>query len=472
VSLRHTFAIAFAAVAAIVAVLVGTASYVATTRNLRAEVDRALAQAADTVAVGGAPGLSDGSSDPGPDGGEPGGRPDGQGGSGPDGDPGPGGRDGFRPAVQFAQLVSPQGVVTVVSGAPRPVEAPDLALAAEGRPGVRVLLDRRVGRDTYRVLLQSTGRGAVVVGRDTRDLDRVLVDLAMQTTMLGVGVLAVSALAGWWLARRITRRLLRLTDAAEQVGATGRFDLAMPVRGRDEVGRLAVTLETMLSELARSREDQQRLAQDAGHELRTPLTSLRTNISVLRRYSGLTPSARGRLLDDLDGEARELSSLVDELVELATDRRTEEQAQPVDLAVLTERAAARVRRRSGRVVTVHAEQVTIVGRPQALDRAMTNLLENAMKFDPDSGQPIELHADSSRVEVRDRGPGVAADDAPHVFDRFYRATAARSLPGSGLGLAIVHDVAQLHGGHPYVGGRPGGGAVIGFTLDATERETG
>jgi two-component system sensor histidine kinase MprB len=277
-------------------------------------------------------------------------------------------------------------------------------------------------------------------------------------------VVVAAALAGWWLARRITRRLLLLTDAAEQVSATGRLDIAVPVRGHDEVGRLSATLDGMLGELARSREDQQRLVQDAGHELRTPLTSLRTNIRVLRRFAELGPDARRGLLDDLDGETRELTTLVDELVELATDRRTEEHPVPVDLADLAEHAATRARRRSGRTVTVHAEPATVTGRRAALDRAVTNLLENAVKFDPDAGHPVELHVDASRIEVRDHGPGITAADAPRVFDRFYRATAARSLPGSGLGLAIVADVARLHGGLPYATARPGGGAVIGFTL--------
>ena len=456
-SLRRTFIAAFTIVAAVVAVLVGAASYVAIVQNFAIEGDRALAQAADTVAGGGSldrPGVGLG------------GGPDDGPAEGPDGDRG--GRGGFRPLVESAQLVAPDGTVTAVSGSPLPVQAADLALAAEAESGVRLLQDRTVGPDTYRVLVQSTGQGAVLVARDTDDVDRLLDDLAVQIVLVGLGVLAAAALAGWWLGRRLTSRLLRLTDAAEQVSATGRLDVAMPVHGTDEVGRLAVTLETMLGELSRSREDQQRLAQDAGHELRTPLTSLRTNISVLRRYSELTADARARLLDDLDGETRELSSLVDELVELATDRRTEEEPRHVDLVHLTERAAVRARRRSGRDISVHAEQVVVIGRPQALDRAITNLLENALKFDPDSRQPIELHADHTRIEVRDRGPGVAPDDAPRLFDRFYRATTARSLPGSGLGLAIVHDVARLHGGHPYAGDRPGGGAVIGFTLAATE----
>ncbi len=455
-SLRRTFILAFAAVAAVVAALVGTTSYAITAHNLTSVVDDSLAQAADTLVAGGTlsrlpngPDLGDDPRD-----GDPNGR------GGPSG--------GRRPAVQAAQVLSPDGTVTPLVGAALPVDTADLALAAADRYGMRLLQDQRIGPDSYRVLTQSTGTGAIMVGRDIDQLNRDLAELAIQIGVLGLGVLAAAALAGWWLARRITRRLLYLTEVAEQVSATGRLDVAMPVGGRDEVGRLSATLDAMLGELARSRDDQQRLVQDAGHELRTPLTSLRTNISVLRRLSELSPNAQRRLLDDLDGEIRELSSLVNELVELATDRRTAEQPQPIDLADLAEHAAARARRRSSRDIIVHAEHAVLSGRRQALDRAVTNLLENAMKFDPDSGQPIELHVDTTRIEVRDHGPGIAPDDAPHVFDRFYRATSARSLPGSGLGLAIVRDIAQLHGGRPYAAVRPGGGATIGFTLGTTQ----
>jgi two-component system sensor histidine kinase MprB len=303
-----------------------------------------------------------------------------------------------------------------------------------------------------------------MVGRDVDELDAISAQLAVQVGGIGLGVLAAAAAAGWLLARRITSRLERLTEAAEEVGVTGRLDVAMPEPGRDEVGRLTATLDTMLGELARSRDDQRRLVQDAGHELRTPLTSLRTNVSVMRRFTELSPAAQRGLLDDVEGETRELTSLVNELVELATDRRADEAPGPVDLADIAEQVADRARRRSGRSIVVHAEPVTVTGRRAALERAVGNLLDNAAKFDAGSDTPIELHVDASRIEVRDRGPGIDPADAPHVFDRFYRATNARSLPGSGLGLAIVHDIADLHGGRAYARARDGGGAVIGFTL--------
>ena len=432
-TLRRMFVVAFAAVAAAVAALVGALSWDVTATNLSVEIDQSLVSAVTTVQNGG--------SLPPPD----------------------TGRGRSLIIVQAAQRLAPDGTVTVLLGSALPVDATDRALAAGGRSGQTRYRTESIGRSTYRVLTQSTGSGAVMAARSLDVTDHVLADLAVEIAASGLAVLAVAAAAGWLIARRITRRLLQLTEAAERISATGRLDTPMGTPGRDEVGRLGTALDTMLAELARSREDQQRLVQNAGHELRTPLTSLRTNLTVLRRSAELSPEGRGRLLDDLDGETRELSTLVNELVELASDRRATEQPGPVDLADLAERTAERFRRRTGREITVEATDAVVDARRQALERAVSNLIDNALKFD--ARGPVTVRVAPGRIEVLDRGPGIDPDDAPHVVERFYRATAARSLPGSGLGLSIVREVAELHGGTVVVAARPGGGAVVGFTLD-------
>lgn len=462
-SLRRTFLVAFAAVAVAVAALVGALSYDVTATNLRIEVDQSLATAASAVAGGGT--LTPPPADtPGPGRDGDGGGGDGHGGDGGGGDGGS--RAGSLLLVQTAQRITTSGVVTVVLGAGLPADGTDLALADRGRSGSSRYRTETIASTTYRVLTQTTDDGAVMVGRSLTLTDHVLAELAVEITSAGLAVLVAAAAAGLLIARRITRRLVRLTEAAEQVSATGRLDVPVAATGRDEVGRLGAAFDAMLTELARSRDDQQRLVQDAGHELRTPLTSLRTNISVLRRFGELHPDDRARLLDDLDGEARELTTLADELVELAGDRRTTEPARPVDLTALAQRLAERVRRRTGRVVTVDAgPDVVVDGRPQSLERALSNLLDNAVKFDPDGDGPVEVEVRADRIQVLDRGPGIDPADAPHVFERFYRATSARGLTGSGLGLAIVAEIARLHGGHPYAAARAGGGSIVGFTLD-------
>lgn len=276
--------------------------------------------------------------------------------------------------------------------------------------------------------------------------------------MVGAG------LFGWWLARRITRRLVILTSAAEDVARTRRLGIEVPVTGYDEVGRLGRAFDRMLGRLAQSEEDQRRLVQDAGHELRTPLTSLRTNISLLRRIDELPPATRDELVADLSQEARELTDLVNELVDLAAGQSDNEPPQRVDLADVAEEVAGLARRRNGREVVVHASGSTVTdGRPGMLQRALSNLVENAAKFDRDGTARIEISVSGFtvsgpvRVEVLDRGPGIADADLVRVFDRFYRAADARSLPGSGLGLSIVREVALSHGGAPFAFPREGAG---------------
>jgi two-component system sensor histidine kinase MprB len=322
-----------------------------------------------------------------------------------------------------------------------------------------------VDDEPYRILTvaESRGLGAVQAGRSLAETERVLDALRTRIVVAALVVVAVAAVLGALIARQVTRRLVRLTAAAEEVSATGRLDVDVPVSGGDETGRLGGAFNEMLHALARSKEDQKRLVQDAGHELRTPLTSLRTNVFSLRRADRLSPEERTRLLDDVEGETEELTRLVNEVVELATDRYTEEDPTDLPLGPLLERVAARSAQRSGRTVEVHADDSVVRARPAGIERAVGNLVENALKFD-DSGGTITVTCVAGRVDVQDRGPGIAAEDLPHLFDRFYRSTAARSRPGSGLGLAIVRDVVERDGGTVQAGNRPDGGAFVGFHL--------
>jgi len=254
---------------------------------------------------------------------------------------------------------------------------------------------------------------------------------------------------------------VQLTDAAEEVATTGRFDVAVPAAGKDEPGRLARSFATMLAALSQSRDQQQQLVQDAGHELRTPLTSLRTNVETLQRYPNLPEETRESILADLESETRELGSLVDELVQLATDTWDDEPEENISIDQIVERVAERTRRRTGRVVEVDAQPFELLGRPRELTRAIGNLVDNAAKFSEAPGA-VEVTVRNGSVQVRDHGPGVALTDQPHVFDRFYRSADARSKAGSGLGLAIVDQIARNHGGAVRVENAEDGGAI--FTL--------
>ena len=450
-TLRQKFVAAFAAVAAIVATTIGWVAYGTTEHALGNEIDVSLATAVNTLSAGGS--LSTISL------------------TGTQGPPGDQHHDDEPSTIsETAQSVSATGVVAHVSGAAvvLPVSPQALQIAKGTTAGVRVVDQATVGNTTYRVLTQSLGdgKGAIQVGRDMDEAARVLHHLAIVTVLVGLAILLVAAAGGWWLARRITRRLTALTGLAETVSHHGDLDVAFAMPGRDEVGRLSSSLQSMVDQLAVSKQAQQRLVQNAGHELRTPLTSLRTNVSVLRRFAELSPTSQQRLLDDVTGETRELTNLVNELVELAMDRRDTESVETVDLAALARKVAARFEHRTDRVVTVHADgDVLVLGRPQALERAVSNLLDNALKFD-ERGGPVELHVTPDHLVVSDRGPGIELADTSKIFDRFFRADAARSMPGSGLGLAIVAEVAAAHGGTGFAQPRPGGGAQIGFTLGA------
>ncbi|GAA3468191.1 sensor histidine kinase [Nonomuraea roseola] len=374
----------------------------------------------------------------------------------------------LRAARITVQILDHQGTLI---GRQRPVPLPldraDRALAPDQRAGKGNQRDVTIDGIRYRMatVALGDGRGAIRIAQRLSDTDKLLSQLRQHVVLLAGAVIVIAGAAGWWLARRITRRLIRLTTLTEEVAATGKVDRVVPVIGDDEIGRLGRSFDHMLGRLARSKQDQQRLVQDAGHELRTPLTSLRTNISVLHRFTELPPQAQVDLLQDLSQETRELTHLVNELVQLAADEHGDEE-EPVDvqLAGLVERTAALARRRTGRDIHVRAAPVIVTARPAALQRAISNLLDNAAKFDPGGTQPIELLADDSRIEVRDQGPGIDDHDLERIFDRFYRSIDSRGQPGSGLGLAIVKDVALRHGGIPFAAHRSGGGAVVGFTL--------
>jgi two-component system sensor histidine kinase MprB len=344
-----------------------------------------------------------------------------------------------------------------------PIDAADRALARSG--GTSRFHDVTVKKVPYRVLTVALpGGGAAQIARNIDGDHDVLATLDARLALIAlIGTLVAASLA-WVIARRTVKPIEELTKKVTYVAETQ--DLANPIQSgrRDELGRLASSFNTMLDALHTSREQQKRLVLDASHELRTPLTALRTNIDLLRRAQSFDADQRAELLTEADLELRELTDLVAELVELATDTRSDEPVEQVELSELVDRVVTRHARRTGREITVELhDPASVNGRVALLERAVSNLVENALKFSGD-GTPVDVVVSGARVEVLDRGAGIPADDLPHVFDRFYRATTARTLPGSGLGLAIVEQIAHLHGGTITLGSRAGGGTVARLEL--------
>ncbi|HZX02593.1 HAMP domain-containing sensor histidine kinase [Kribbella sp.] len=317
--------------------------------------------------------------------------------------------------------------------------------------------------------------GALVVAQSLGPIDQTLHNLGIVLWAFGlIGVIG-AALAGNAVARSGLRPLARLTGAAEHVAATE--DLKpIPVTGTDEISRLAMAFNAMLGALAQSRDRQRRLVGDAGHELRTPLTSVRTNLDLLAqadKRGGLRPEDRQQLLDDVRAQMDELTQLIGDLTELARDTPQVRNAELIELSNVVQDAVIKVRRRApGLEWDVQLTPFPVWGDERLLGRAVMNLLDNAAKYSvPDGaeqrsdGEPVghvTVRLLDGVLTVTDSGPGIAEADLPHVFDRFYRSSEARSRPGSGLGLAIVKHAAEQHGGMIYARNAPGAGAQ--FTL--------
>ena len=443
-TLRGKIALAMAVLTAVTAIIVASATYVVTDQRVRAEVDQYLETYAQRFQ-------------------DPDGRQalatcsQGTNRRTPQNVPR---RDDSIEGVAFQCLDKSGTVIAAIGVDSLPVNSRDIAIAMAGR-GKQIRTVESEG-DTWRVETVGISQGgAVQIARDYGETERVLSALRLWLSLIVVVASAVSAIVGWLIARRSTRPLVQLTDAAEEVATTGRFDVPVPAAGKDEPGRLARSFATMLAALSQSRDQQQQLVQDAGHELRTPLTSLRTNVETLQRYPNLPEETRESILADLQSETRELGSLVDELVQLATDTWDDEPEENVSIDQIVERVADRTRRRTGRVVEVDAQPFEVLGRPRELTRAIGNLVDNAAKFSEAPGA-VEVTVRNGSVQVRDHGPGIALADQPHVFDRFYRSADARSKAGSGLGLAIVDQIARNHGGAVRVENAEDGGAI--FTL--------
>jgi two-component system sensor histidine kinase MprB len=325
--------------------------------------------------------------------------------------------------------------------------------------------------DRYRAVAVPVQEGqALILFQSLRSTDQMLDRLGLVMLLFGLAGMISAGLAGWAVARNGLRPVRRLTTAVEDIARTGRLD-PIPVEGRDEVARLSTAFNVMLASLSAYQGRQRQLVADAGHELRTPLTSLRTNLDLLAQADSsakLSAESRKELLDDVRGQIAEMTTLIGDLVELARDDPAAVPAvEPVELAAVVGQAVTRVRRRAPTVqFVVHTQPWWVNGDAAALERAITNLLDNAAKWSPAGGK-VTVDLTQGTVMVADQGPGISAQDLPRVFDRFYRSAESRGMPGSGLGLSIVKAVADRHGGEARAGTGPDGGAAFWFHVPGT-----
>ena len=305
------------------------------------------------------------------------------------------------------------------------------------------------------LVLPAQGGGAVLTIGPLQPTTHALHRIRFWILLVGgIGIALAAGLAAI-VATAALRPVRRLTAAAENVAATGSLTERVEVTGHDELGRLATQFNAMLAALERSVGAQRRLVADASHELRTPLTAVRTNIDLLRE--GKLPEDEARhALDEASVELDALTRLVSDLVELARGEERKLRLEDVQLDDLVAATVERAQARAPQVTFVTALSPTHVrADPVLLERAVSNLLDNAVKYSPD-GAPIEVSVRGGEVIVADHGPGIAEEDLPRVFDRFYRAATARSKPGAGLGLAIVREAAEAHGGRATAESSPSG----------------
>ncbi|GAB3687634.1 HAMP domain-containing sensor histidine kinase [Actinocorallia lasiicapitis] len=336
------------------------------------------------------------------------------------------------------------------AGLPIPSESAKVANGSNDH----VFSDIRIHGAAGRMLTRYVPGGAVQIAVQSQTYENSVGRLRTVLLLLGGAGIVLAAGGGWLVARSGMRPVTRLTDTAELIAATGdpsrRAELPVPAddQGRNEVARLAASFDTMLDVLERSLAAQRQLIADASHELRTPLTALKTNIDILAFGDRATPEQRARAVKALNTQVGSVTELVNDLIELARGKEPPALIEEVRLDEVVE-TAVETARTTWPELTFTAEiaaPVLVDGVPARLLRLISTLLDNAAKFSPADGTvEITLTADPRPdLTIRDHGPGIAPEDLPHIFDHFYRAPSARSLPGSGLGLAMARQIATAH----------------------------
>jgi len=386
-------------------------------------------------------------------------------------------RQRFLLQLPASPLGEKEGYAQVVSSAGRIQPPPDLqALLAAGPRVVAVaqgreqpfFYDAQLSGTEVRVFVSRFVEGqALQVARSLDDVNATMRRLTVVLVLVSLAGVGLAAVLGGLVGRSAMRPVRRLTRGTRYVAATQDLSRHVEAVGDDELASLARSFNAMLEALAESRRAQRQLIADASHELRTPLTTVQANVELLARGSDLGEHERNQLREDLLAQLRELTALVGDLVELARERAPESELAELRLDTLVAACVDRARAREPRATfTCTLRPCRVRADRPRLERAITNLLDNARKWSPPGGA-VEVEVSDGELVVRDEGPGIDDADLPYVFDRFYRSADARRLPGSGLGLAIVRQVAEMHGGAVWAAPpRSGRGAELHLRLAA------
>lgn len=454
-TLRWRWALTLGTATAVIALLVLLASAVLTTRELRAQVDADLEQRLALTT----------------------------------------GDTSFRPVTPFEprlrrrapvnldalyRVVGPGGAI-IVDTTEAALPLTDATLEFAGRAtDERTFETVTVNNERYRMIVGGltdqrgvANLGAAQIAVPIEGIESSITALTRRSAGIAAMLVLTAAGAGWLLAGRAVEPLAQLTGQAEYIARTEDLSAQVATERTDEIGRLASAFAAMISALRTSRDQQQRLVADAGHEFRTPLTALRTTLETLqRRGDQLSDEQKAELIDAALRESIELTNLATELVDLSTDTATTgEELRPVDLGEVAASVVRRYLSRTSDPIEVTGRARVVAVRQSQLERAISNLLANAIIWNQ-PGMPITVQLDDTTLTVRDHGPGIPEADLPLVFDRFHRSDAARGKPGSGLGLSIVHHVVEGHQGTVFARNAADGGAEVGFTLPDRHAQTG
>ncbi|HEY7965891.1 MAG TPA: HAMP domain-containing sensor histidine kinase [Solirubrobacteraceae bacterium] len=380
--------------------------------------------------------------------------------------------------TNVAQLVTAGGAtVTALRGQSlqlaQPASATITELAKAG--GGRFAFDATAHGQPFRVLAEGVAPGfAIIVTHSLAEADSTLGELRLILLILTIAGVLLAALLGWFVARTTLAPVRGLTATVRHITETQDLGERIAEDRRDELGSLARSFNSMLGvledtmhKLDESARVQRRLVADASHELRTPVTSIRTNIEILEQVDGMPADEREKIVRDVVVQLEELSELINDLIELARADEHVDSREEIRLDVLVAEAIERARLYSPRArFDVALDETVVTGVPSRLGRAVNNLLDNAVKH-AGTDQPIEVRLHDGELEIRDHGPGIDAEELPHIFDRFFRGNRSRALPGSGLGLAIVRQVAELHSGSVSIDAAEGGGTVVRMRVPMT-----
>ena len=377
----------------------------------------------------------------------------------------------------YQQVVEANGRVLArsVPNVTLPVDSRARALARTG--GEPFFRDAHLNGVHMRVLATTFGSGrAVELALPLSEVDSLLSRLRLILALILIGGIALAALLGRLVAGAAVRPLKHLTRTTEHVALTRDLTGRIEPAGEDEIGRLATSFNAMLDALEQSMgaldesvHAQRQLVADASHELRTPVTSIRTNIEILQQQGPqMNTEDHSRLLSDVVEQIEDLTHLVNDLIDLARGDEPYGETEDVRLDLLVQETVERARRRATpTLLSLELEPTIVSGVPARMERAVSNLIDNALKYSPPD-EPVEISLHGEELCVRDHGPGISAEDLPHVFDRFYRGAEARGRPGSGLGLAIVRQVAIQQGGNVTAEPVPGGGTLMRLHLPGAE----